>query len=766
MIRFLSLFLLFAQISLGQTLTSTLRGTVTDRDNGQRLAGASILLSGLPIQTVSNENGLFRFDDLPVGRYVLIVKYIGYETLTIPEILLVSGKEQVLNIQLSTNALQLPAATVAGSRTPAYNSVQEITTEQTLRYAATYLDPARVATSFAGVAAANDQANGLVVRGNSPNNMQWRLEGVEIVNPNHLSNAGTFSDRATTTGGGVNILSTQLLGTSYFLNGALPANYGNAQSAVMDMRLRNGNNEQTEFTGQAGLIGIDLAAEGPLSKQHKGSYLVNYRYSFTGLLGAMGVSFGGEDIRFQDLSFHLNFPTNKAGTFTVFGMGGISSNTFKADKDTSTWEFQKDGQNIKFKNKMGAIGVTHDWPINKQMALRTALVASGLTTTREASQVYALDFSIRPLDTDELAKGRVSINSALNIRPTDRLRLQAGGTITVQSDRLDYFSRVSTEAPVDFSLKGLIIQPFALASMQWSPKFSSEVGVHYLYYSKSSQGVLEPRAALRYQLKTGSQLSLSYGMQSQVPLPQVYLAGRLNGGKIGVSRSSQLVLGYKIQLPKNSSLNLEAYWQDLFDVPIRDGIPTAFSAINALESVPYHPLVNRGTGRNIGVEASWQKYLTDDLYFLISGSVYESTYKGSDGIQRSTRYDGRHTFSFTGGKEFGSTEERVWGVNAKILWIGGFRDTPIDIQASAASGSTVYQEDRAFSLKMKDYFRPDLRIYYKRNKSSHSSTFSLDLQNVTSSRNEAYSYFDQYQKGVVSQYQLGLIPVFSYRVQF
>ena len=251
----LSLFLFSNTLLHAQPFTSTIRGTVRDADTGIPLEGANLLLSPVEKGSITDVSGTFRFADLPVGRYLLTVSYVGYEQLVIPEILLESGKESIQDIRLSRAANQLAEATVLTSRPVAYNSVQEITTEQTLRYAATYLDPARLTTSFAGVAAANDQANGLVIRGNSPNSMQWRLEGVEIVNPNHLSNAGTFSDRATQTGGGVNILSTQLLGTSYFLSGAFPAQYGNALSGVLDMYLRKGNDEKSEFTAQAGLIG-------------------------------------------------------------------------------------------------------------------------------------------------------------------------------------------------------------------------------------------------------------------------------------------------------------------------------------------------------------------------------------------------------------------------------------------------------------------------------------------------------------------------------
>ncbi|GAB2774192.1 carboxypeptidase-like regulatory domain-containing protein [Rhabdobacter roseus] len=754
-------------LGYGQALTSTLRGTVTDLDTGQPLPTASVQLLNTRYGTQTTPEGTFRFDQLPVGRYTLVVSFLGYQPFILPELLLESGKEQVLSVQLTPQSTQLPEATVSTTRPVAVNSVQAITTEQTLRYAATYLDPARVATSFPGVAAANDQANGLVIRGNSPNGMQWRLEGVEIVNPNHLSNAGTFSDRPTQTGGGVNILSTQLLGTSYFLSGAFPAEYGNALSGVLDMKLRPGNNEKTEFTAQAGLIGLDLAAEGPLSKNSKASYLINYRYSFTGLLGALGVTFGGEDIRFQDLSFNLHLPTAKAGTFTVFGLGGYSSNVFNAERDTSLWVNQKDSYDILYKNRMGAAGATHSVSLGRHASLRTVLVASGLRSRREGYLLAPSDLAQRNLvEEDEVEKSRLSLSSTLTQRLGEAHRLKAGVFLTYQKDRLlsGGLSRV------EGTLTGVIVQPYASWQWQLAPRLSSDVGLHYLHYTFNNTQSVEPRASLRWQTTPRQAVSFSYGLHSQLQLPQVYLThgyivGTPHNRALAPTRAHHLVLGYQYTWPSGSSLKLEGYLQSYFKVPVApmDG---TFSVLNLIETSFYHNLTNVGTGRNYGLEFTYQKYLTDFYYLLVSGSLYDATYVGSDGQRRSTRFNGNHTLTFTGGKEFKTNRQGTWGLNGRLLWFGGFRDTPIDAAASQTEQRTIYRTEQAFTLKMKDYFRPDLRIYWKKNKSTYNRTLSLDLQNVSNTQNEAFSYYDTYQRRVVPTYQLGLIPVLSYRWEF
>lgn len=768
MIRIFTLILIATSFCSAQNFTSVVRGTVRDADTGLPLSGANVQLDDKG--TVSAENGAFRFDGILVGRHLLTISFVGYETVVVPELLLESGKENVQEIRLSPAGRQLREATVSGNKVPAFNSVQEITIEQTLRYAATYMDPARVATSFPGVAAANDQANGLVIRGNSPNSMQWRLEGVEIVNPNHLSNAGTFSDRPTATGGGVNILSTQLLGTSNFLSGPFPAEYGNVTGGVLDMRLRKGNDEKTEFTVQASLLGLDFAAEGPLSKKSKASYLINYRYSFTGLLGAIGVKFGGEDIRFQDLSFNLNFPTQKGARFTIFGMGGISSNTIEPDSDTTTWEFEKEGYNIIYKNKMGAAGATYDQPLGRRASIRTVLIASGLNTSRKAYDVDPLTLARRSqIGNDGLLIGKISLNTTLTHRVSARERFKGGVYLTTQQYKTP---------PVwpDGHVKSWFIQPFITWSLQFAPSLTSEIGVHGLI-SKVEEGttpgsiLVDPRAALKWQPASDKQVSVSYGLHSQMQSPYLYssLYGMTDVAQnfdLKPGRAHHFVLGYQQAFGQKSSLKIEAYLQRQFDVPVGGGMRDNYSAVNLVEERANVRFYNQGTAANYGLEASFQKFLTNDFYMLVSGSLYKATYSDYIGLRHDGRFDGGHTFSLTAGKEIKSRNQNLWGINAKVLWLGGFRDKPIDLAYSRQLQTTIYELQSHYSVKMKDYFRPDLRIYWKKSKARYSRTLALDLQNVSGTKNEAYRYFDKRKNDIVTQYQLGLIPVLSYRWEF
>lgn len=755
-VLFLSVFQLFAQT------TQTIRGKVIDSSTEHPIVGASVTVVNQNLGVTTNENGEFKIEKVKIGRCQVKISSVGYETQNLAELLVESGKELVLDIRLAESSQQLTEAVVKAASpnlSGALTSLQNITVEQVFRYPATFFDPARLATSFAGVVNDNDQANGMVIRGNSPNSMQWRLEGVEIVNPNHLSNAGTFSDKATQNAGGTNILSAQLLGNMNFLTGAFPAEYGNALSGVMDMRLRKGNDEKHEFTAQTGVIGVDFAAEGPLSKKSKASYLVNYRYSFTGLLSLMGVKFGDEDIRFQDISFNLSFPTKKAGNFTVFGMGGISSNDFVSKEDKSLWTSEKDQFNIYYGNTMYATGITHQKNFGEKLLWRTVIANSALKTSREQYRVDGLFLN------EEFSKCKTTLTTNLSYKLKPFSTLKMGIFITNQSDKIN----PSSPDPLQSFQKGVTIQPYFNYQSIFSDKLILNVGFHFLNYSFNNTSSFEPRLSLAYQISQGQNISIAYGLHSQLQLPQIYYFPF--NSNLGLTKSNHFVLSHNKRLKANSYIKTELYYQKLFNVPVVSMASTikgdfTFSSLNAVENIPYNMLANTGTGENYGVEVTYQQYLLDGFYTLINGTFYQSTYKAADNIERNTRFNGKYIFNATIGKEWARKKNRTLGVNGRIVLLGGFYETPINETESAKQGQTVYDYSNAFTVKQKDYFRPDLRVYFKKSKTKYSRTWSIDIQNVANYQNVAFSYYDTYLKKVIVKNQLGMIPILNYRWEF
>ena len=763
-----------------QDFQQVVRGLIVDDEMEINLEGATVRVfnENFSKGTISDENGLYKISEVPVGYYELEISYVGYARQLVSEVLVESAKETIMNVRMQASDNELDEVVVRGSvnrsRSSAVTSLKTITVEETLRFPATFYDPARLATTFAGVVSQNDQANHMSIRGNSPNGMVWRLEGVEIVNPNHTSNAGTLSDRPTRNGGGVNILSAQLLGTSDFMSGAFPAEYGNALSGVLDMHLRKGNEQQHEFTAQIGLIGLDLAAEGPLSNKNTSSYLVNYRYSTLGILSELGVDLGDEAISFQDLSFNLSLPTENAGRFTVFGVGGISENIFEGPRDTSLIEFEKDRFDISFDSKMAALGATHVIPFGASSVLRSALVFSYRDNLR-TSDFLTPGFITSPQARDDFAESRLGLSAVVSSKPNTRLLLRYGALLTRHHyDYNSFYSNNLFETRINGVDDGWLVEPFFNAEVKLGGQFLVNAGIHYLYFTFNDAQSVEPRLSFVYNLSQRQHINLAYGIHSNTQLPQLYFeesaTSDLINEDLGLNKAHHLVLSYKNHLSPTTILNTEIYYQSLYNIPVETDPQSTYSAINDADGfrVARTELENTGTGTNMGLEVSLQKYLSKNYYFLINGSLYDSKYVAKDGVERNTRFNGNYILNLIGGKEFiknKSKKTRTFGLNTRIAYVGGYRDTPIDLEASALRGETVYTND-AYSIKQRDFFRVDLRLYFKNDKKNFTSTFGMDIQNLTNSENLAYSYYDTEKGEVLEKLQLGLIPNLTYRIEF
>lgn len=773
--------MLLPSFVLAQAPTQKIRGTVLDAQTLQPLIGATVSLpdAEAPFGTVTDGQGRFIFSKVPIGRYRIQVDYLGYGTLTIAEVQVEAGRETVQNIQLWEQPEALGEVVVRAQGKQNINhpaSIYTLTVEEQFRYPATFFDPARVVTSYPGVVAPADQANHISVRGNSPNALRWRLEGADIVNPNHTANAGTFSDRPSSAGGGVSILSAQVLGTSNFLTGAFPSGYGNSIGGVMDMNFRKGNNGQRQYVAQAGVIGFDVAAEGPLTtdtsltKENSPSFLVNYRYSFTGLLTSLGVDFGGEEIGFQDLSFHLNFPTKNAGEFGVFGLGGASKNIFTSSNENPTEE--KELYDIDFQSKMGAIGVTHVLPISQKSMWRTTVALSALEHKRTSERVGNVPVSFL-WDDDDLTERKLSVRSVFLQKINSGTQFRFG--LQVNQEHADFFSFAESyqeSTGLSGTVDEWLVQPFAEWQKRLSERLEMTLGVHLSHFTFSEKTMVEPRASFSFLASSRAKIYGAYGLHSQAQLPQVQALAR-GGRRISPTRSHHAVLGYRQNLSASWSVTVEAYHQSIFEVPISLEEGRFLSALNWTEFTEFSEseLVNRGRGRNYGLDLSIQKYWKEGSFVMVSGSWYRSLFSmGEDGEEFSTRWDGRYLVSMSSGRERSKKTKkgktRTFGNSSRLLWMGGFRERPISEDFSSISGRTRFEPGVGFSNQLNRYIRLDWRFYFRWEKPGRTSLLSLDIQNLLFTENEAFNYYDQVTGGVELKKQLGFIPVLSWRTSF
>lgn len=751
--------------SFSQTLSSSVSGVVRDNISRKGVEGALVYLSGKndTLSVVTDSQGRFTLNDVGIGRYILSVHSLGFES-DEQEVLVITGKVAVVEFYLHEKITELETLTIQGRPTNnADPGTISLPIEKVMRMPANFFDPVRMLSSYPGVVATNDQANNIVVKGNSPTGLLWRLNGMDIVNPNHLANAGTFNDKPTANGGGVNILSAQMLDRTDFYAGSMPARYGNLTSAALDMTLRTGNTARREYTAQASLIGLDFAAEGPVGKNNNASYLANYRYSTVGLLSQMGVNFGDEKIDFQDFSFHVNTKAGERGSLSFFGFGGISHNVFNAKEDQAEWEVDKDRFTIKYSNETYALGTRFDLPMKKALSFSSGVTISGNDQVRTASSIATPQL---PMQRSSYSSWRrlVSGFGALTARWSSRVSAEVGVMVNHYEDRLMNDEVLPAQTiSVNGGASSFLTQPYAQVNLR-AGKFTANLGGRYMSSSFGTSS-FDPRINLQYQLVPASNISLTFGQLSQMLAPGIYLMPQNSVSARDFLRRKFVELGHMIQFD-NWKLNSSVFYHDYDNVLV--SLNNNFSVLNYVEGIVTESLAPVGTGSNKGVTVQAERSFVSGFYLLSGASVYKSVYTAEDGVERPTKFDGKYSLMITGGREWNKRvkeNNRSFGIHARMLYMGGLRDTPIDENLSRGLGVTTYLAD-TYANSLKDYMRFDLRLSWRKDKRNYTRTIALDVQNVAGIRNEAYQYYDAFQGKVVTQYQVGFIPVLVYRVDF
>lgn len=779
----LLLVLVFANRGLSQQLQQTVRGSVVDKVSQTPVVGAVVQIeASVPLlAAMTDADGKFSIKNVPVGKHSIKTTMIGYKPQVLQQLSVNSGKELVLTVQLEEDLTLMNEVEVTAQqdKNKALNDMSTVSTrafsvEETQKFAAAVNDPARMAQSFAGVVGAGDGNNVISIRGNSPNGLLWRMEGVEIPNPNHFANVAT-------SGGGISILSSQLLNNSDFSTGAFAAEYGNALSGVFDLRLRKGNNQKREYTLQLGLLGIDLAAEGPFKKGYEGSYLINYRYSTLSGIGKIGVKIGDAVTNFQDLSFNVYLPTKQLGVFTVFGFGGLSDQSTVAKRDTMLWrEDPFTRYNSKFYSNTGAMGITHTKLFSNNAYLKTVVLAS---TNRNgyAEDKLRHDFISEGTNYEQAyAQSKLNFSSVYTLKHNAKNNFRAGLIIGVPEYSLLTRDKDSTAKLRDLlNVNGTTqtAQLFAQWNHKFGEKLSINTGLHSFYLFLNGSNSIEPRAAIKYQSSLKNSFTFGYGLHSQLqPMGLYYSRAYQNNGdyslinkQLGLSKAHHVVVGYDRVLNSYSHIKTEVYFQYLFNIPIGTGTNGNYSILNAVDGFDSRQLVNKGLGRNYGLELTYERFLHKDFYYLISTSFYQSEFKAQSSTWYNTRFNTNYAISVTGGKEWTiltKNKNRVLGLNIKTLLVGGYRYTAVDLPASLAAGETVYNQNDLFDKQNPAYFRTDVRVSLKRNYQNITTTVALDIQNASNRKNVGGQYFDIVSGTVKYWYQAPLIPIISYRLEF
>ncbi len=770
-----------------QSPAQVIRGTVMDKQAQSFIPGANIVILGLnPVKgTTSDMEGRFRLENVQSGRYDLKITYVGYKEIVMPNVVVTAGKETVLEIGMEENVSALEEITVSGTKkNETANEMVSVSgrsfsMEEVNRYAGGRSDPSRLAANFAGVSSPDDSRNDIVIRGNSPTGVLWRIEGLNIPNPNHFSTVGT-------TGGPVSAINTNVIKNSDFFTSAFPAEYGNANAGVFDLGFRTGNSEKREHTLQLGaLTGVEAMTEGPINKEKGSSYLFAYRYSFTGVAQKIGIPIGTTATPFyQDLSFKINGGLTKFGRFTLFGLGAVSKIEFLHNKIDASDLFANPTKDSYFTSAIGLAGLKHFIKIGERSYVNT-IIGGTYNGSNFLEDNVATD--IKPLERNienKTNQVHYSVNTSFNSKISPRLFLKTGIIseaigLTLNARERDSLSNWNQYW--DFSDYTLLHQAYAQVKYRFTEQLTLNAGLHGQWLTLNDATSIEPRVGLKYQLGEKHTLSAGYGLHSQMqPIDAYFYRTPLPGGgyvqtnkNLGFTSSQHFVIGYDVLPLKDWRVKTEVYYQLLSNVPVTT-FASSYSMLNSGASFAFNDqahLKNGGTGTNYGAELTIEKFFTQGYYVLLTGSVYESKYKGSDGVERNTAFNNKFVYNVLGGKDIkvGKDKRNVISLGIKATQAGGRYYTPVDLPASQLRHEQVLMgDDYAYTLRNPDFFRLDIKVGYTLN-SRHvklSQSWSLDIQNVTNNKNVFAQRYNPVTNTVNTAYQIGFFPNFIYKIQF
>ena len=817
-----------------QTNLQMVSGRVVDRESNAPLPGAIVRWTkdtDNTHATATDGEGYFKLQRIPLGRQDFEIRMLGYNTIVVPDVIVTAGKVVVLTIQLEETFQQINMVEITASdKSGTINemtllSSRQFRVEETERYPGSRQDPARMASNFAGVQGTNDTRNDIVIRGNSPAATLWRLEDIDIPNPNHFAVPGSM-------GGPVSIINNKYLGNSDFLTGAFPAMYGNVNGGVFDLKMRNGNQERFENTFQFGVLGTELTSEGPLSKASRSSYIITYRYSTLDMLQGLNLRIGTDAVpKYQDIGFRVNVPTKKAGTFSLWGIGGVSNIDIvvsdKSFEDIQNNESYGDkNRDQYFRTNMGVLAVSHVLPLNKNTWMKTTVAAS-VQTVHSDHDLIIRDAQSAPVTpfpkilAYQFKEQKSTLAWFIHTKINARSSVRGGFFINRFAEDLydqvkiiglkDSVPNLVTDSvpwKVRENYKGtfFLIQPYVQWKYRLTDLLTLSAGVYSQHMTLNKQTTIEPRLGLKWNFRENQSLSLGAGLHSQMQQSYIYFAipdSIINLGgveantqriraneKLGLSRSSHLVFGYDRSITQNFRIKLESYYQQLWNVPVY-GISSGISLINSGATfsrfMPLYSMQNTGTGRNYGFEVTVEKFFSEHYFFLFSGSLYDSKYTGSNGKTYDSDFNGKFIFNVLGGVEYpvGKRGKNTLGSSTKLTYAGGRRYSPVDIDASARIYDVVPLESSINSLQFPNYFRWDVRVSYKINQSRQrqlangefkklrgiTHEIAIDLVNVLNIRNVLALSYSPDPKNLtgdplVKNYQLGFLPLFYYKIDF
>ena len=736
------LFLLGLLTAAGAQPTHKIKGTVIDKASRQPLEFINVLILGLGRGAVTDAEGHFNIQEVPPGIYRLQASAVGYKTVLTPEYI-VSTKDLTIQIETEENLTELEGVTVTAS--PFRRDLESpvglriIGLQEIEKSPGANRDISRIVQSYPGVAfSPAGYRNDLIVRGGSPSENRFYLDGVEIPNINHFSTQGA-------SGGPVGIINADLIREVNFYTGAFPADKGNSLSSVLDFKLRDGDMERNSLKATLGASEVSLASNGHLGK--KTSYLVSVRQSYLQFLFDMlGLPFLPT---FTDAQFKLKTRFNTTNELTVLGLGGIDNMKLNTKLDGEKAEYI-----LSYLPKiqqetftLGAVYRHYAGAHVQSVVISHSYLNNRNTKYLNNDESSAENLSLKLRSVEQETKFRIE-----NASTFGNWKVNLGANLDYSQYTNTTFQRVYIDGGKTFDYHTY------LGFRRWGlfgtisyatpdERFTTSLGVrtdanNFSSGMKGMSDQLSPRLSLSYRLTDGVYLSGNAGLYYQLP-PYTGLGFKDNNGKLvnkflRYMRVSQESIGLSWRPRNTFELSIEGFYKkyDKIPVSIVDGIPLACKG-NDYGVIGNEALSSTSQGRAYGAEILMKWLIAKKLNLSSSFTLFKSEYRNNKESEYiASAWDNRYIFNMSGTYNF----PHNWSLGMKVSCIGGAPYTPYDIDKSSlvtawnAQGRPYYDYGQYNTGRLPAFGQLDVRVdktfYLKRCMLG----FYIDLQNVTNSK--------------------------------
>ncbi len=737
--------------------TGIISGLVSDESTREKLPGVHVAIRGSQRGTITNSEGFFELRGLEPGRYTLEFSYIGYQSRFESDVVVRVNRRTELNISIQRRIIEGEDVTVEGSffYKDSGQSISRIgfNRDEIRRSPGSGQEISRVIQLAPGVASIGEISQDLLVRGGSPFENAFYIDGIEVPGVKH------FENQDGTSNGPIGIINTEMVEGLDFYSGGFSASFGNVGSSVADIRYRRGSSDDYHGYTELNLAGIGVGFEGPLFGEN-GNLIFSARRSYLDIV--VDIIDAGGAPRYGDIQFKIEQNLNQRHSIKILQIFG-NSLFQRSDEDIEKYGYPDLVYGENNQNTTG-VNLSSVWSNRfiSNTSVSWSLKTSAISHTNPETNEDQFNFDIN--------ENRFTFRNVNFYHLNDDYRLEFGQDLRLRTADFDYFLAAETnqaniirpEINRLTDVEGITSGTFLTFLARFISKFNTSIGLRANYNSLNEQFSISPRFSANYELTSKWMIHTSGGIYRQ-ELPLFIRSQHTEFKQLSDITVHHKIVGISYLLNPQTQLTLEIYDKQYKNVPQPGENDNTGLLIYVPDSQEYFDdLESSGKGFTRGIDFQIQNKLAERFYGILGASFFKSRYQDVEGTSRSRNFDVGYILNVVGGYNF----NRYWNVGVRWSYTADRPFTPINKDASEQAESIVYDMSQFNETKIPSYHslytRIDRNFYYS---NSSLSTF-LEIWNAYNRSNIAGYYWDINNNRVQEEYQFSIIPIIGIKFEF